>query len=76
MNNDWKYDAFISYRHTQPDSFVAQTLHRCLESFRLPRNVARQKGEDNGKGNAGENGTGQLKTRITECFAIKRSCPL
>lgn len=34
MNKDWQYDAFISYRHTQPDSFVAQTLHRCLENFR------------------------------------------
>ena len=51
----WQYDAFISYRHTQPDSFVAQTLHRCLESFKLPRSVVRQKGE--------ESGGGQIKTR-------------
>ncbi len=76
MNKDWKYDAFISYRHTQPDSFAAQTLHRCLESFRLPRNVARQKGEDKEKGNAGENGAGQLKTRIRRVFRDKEELPL
>ena len=38
-----KYDAFISYRHSEPDSFVAETLHRQLESFKLPKNVARRK---------------------------------
>lgn len=38
-----KYDAFISYRHSELDSFVAQTLHKQLESFKLPKNVARRK---------------------------------
>ncbi len=36
---DTKYDAFISYRHTEPDKYVAETLHRELENFRLPSNV-------------------------------------
>lgn len=70
------YDAFISYRHTQPDSFVAQTLHRCLENFRLPRNVARQKGEDQAREKAGESGTGQVKTRIRRVFRDKEELPL
>ena len=38
-----KYDAFISYRHSELDSFVAQTLHKQLENFKLPKNVARRK---------------------------------
>lgn len=64
----WQYDAFISYRHTQPDSFVAQTLHRCLESFKLPRSVVRQKGE--------ESGGGQIKTRIHRVFRDREELPL
>lgn len=76
MNKDWQYDAFISYRHMQPDSFVAQTLHRCLENFRLPRNVARQKGEDHAREKAGESGTGQVKTRIRRVFRDKEELPL
>lgn len=38
-----KYDAFISYRHSELDSFVAETLHKQLESFKLPRGVVRNK---------------------------------
>ncbi|SDJ58622.1 PQQ-like domain-containing protein [Lachnospiraceae bacterium G41] len=34
-----KYDAFISYRHSELDKFVATTLHKKLESFKLPKNV-------------------------------------
>ncbi|MCR4658443.1 MAG: TIR domain-containing protein [Lachnospiraceae bacterium] len=33
------YDAFISYRHSELDSFVAENLHRKLENFRLPKTV-------------------------------------
>lgn len=32
-----KYDAFISYRHADLDSFVAKSLHRMLENFRIPK---------------------------------------
>lgn len=76
VEGKWQYDAFISYRHMQPDSFVAQTLHRYLESFRLPRNVARRKGKEIAKGNAGENGTGQVRTRIRRVFRDREELPL
>lgn len=33
------YDAFISYRHSDIDSFVAQNLHKKLENFKLPKSV-------------------------------------
>ena len=33
------YDAFISYRHCELDSFVAEHLHRKLEKFKLPKSV-------------------------------------
>lgn len=32
-----KYDAFISYRHCELDSFVAINLHRKLEKFKIPK---------------------------------------
>ena len=31
-----KYDAFISYRHCDPDKYVAELLHKQMEAFRLP----------------------------------------
>ncbi len=34
------YDAFISYRHSELDSFVASNLHKRLESFKLPKSAA------------------------------------
>ncbi len=37
--NDLHYDAFISYRHNEFDSFVAENLHKKLESFKLPKSV-------------------------------------
>lgn len=40
----YTYDAFISYRHSELDKFVAQTLHKQLEAFRLPGNVSRKIG--------------------------------
>ena len=39
----WKYDAFISYRHCELDKFVAENLHRQLESFRLPKSIAKKR---------------------------------
>ena len=33
------YDAFISYRHSELDSFIAENLHRKLENFKLPKSV-------------------------------------
>lgn len=36
---DVHYDAFISYRHNEFDSFVASNLHKKLENFKLPKSV-------------------------------------
>ena len=36
---DYKYDAFISYRHNDLDKFVAENLHKMLETYVLPKNV-------------------------------------
>lgn len=34
-----KYDAFISYRHSELDMFVAKKIHKGLETFKVPRQV-------------------------------------
>ncbi|WP_170291778.1 TIR domain-containing protein [Heliobacterium mobile] len=34
---DFRYDAFISYRHTQPDKRIAEQLHTALETYKVPR---------------------------------------
>lgn len=41
-----KYDAFISYRHSEADKFVAENLHKKLEAFRLPNSIVKQRGKD------------------------------
>ena len=62
MEKKYKYDAFISYRHTELDKFVAANLHKQLESFRLPGNVAKKM---EGR-----------KTRIERVFRDKEELPL
>ena len=34
-----KYNAFISYRHTDLDKFVAENLHRLIETYKMPKPV-------------------------------------
>lgn len=63
MEKKVRYDAFISYRHTEPDRFVAKQLHRELESFTLPGNVRRKKNE-------GE------RTKISRVFRDREELPL
>lgn len=41
---NYKFDAFISYRHLEPDSFVAETVHKMLESYTIPRNLQKALG--------------------------------
>jgi hypothetical protein len=41
---EFKYDAFISYRHCDLDKFVAENLHKILESYELPKNIKEQLG--------------------------------
>ncbi len=48
MSKEFKYDAFISYRHAELDKFVAENLHKQLEAFSLPRGLAKKrKGQKN-----------------------------
>lgn len=58
----YTYDAFISYRHSELDKFVAENIHRQLEAFRLPGNLARERREG--------------RTRITRVFRDKDELPL
>ena len=34
---DRKYDAFISYRHSELDMYIAKTIEKKLETFKLPK---------------------------------------
>lgn len=62
MKRKYRYDAFISYRHTELDKFVAEKLHKELEAFSLPRSVAKKR-------------KGQ-KTKIERVFRDKDELPL
>ncbi|MBQ8188206.1 MAG: toll/interleukin-1 receptor domain-containing protein [Lachnospiraceae bacterium] len=62
MEQQFKYDAFISYRHSESDKFVAENLHKQLESFRLPAAIAKKR--------PGE------KTKIERVFRDKEELPL
>ena len=39
------YDAFISYRHSDLDMFVAKKIHKGLETFKVPHQVAKKGGK-------------------------------
>ena len=38
--SDYKYKAFISYRHLEPDMQAAEKLQKLLESYKPPKNIA------------------------------------
>lgn len=40
----YKYDAFISYRHLEPDSFVAENVHKLLENYKIPKKLQKSLG--------------------------------
>uniref|UniRef100_UPI004057286C TIR domain-containing protein n=1 Tax=Acetatifactor sp. TaxID=1872090 RepID=UPI004057286C len=42
-----KYDAFISYRHSDLDMFIAKKIHKGLETFKVPKAVAKKTGKKN-----------------------------
>ena len=46
MSKTGRYDAFISYRHCEPDSEIASRLQKKLEGFRLPKEIAKKIGRD------------------------------
>ena len=39
MEKNYKYDAFISYRHCDLDKYVAENLHKILENYELPKSI-------------------------------------
>ena len=41
---EYKYDAFISYRHLEPDSFVAENVHKLLENYKIPKKLRKSLG--------------------------------
>ncbi len=63
MKEFFTYDAFISYRHADLDKYVAETLHKKLEAFKLPHSASRNRLE-------GE------KTRIKRIFRDKDELPI
>ena len=41
---EYRYEAFISYRHVEPDRKWAKWLHRGLETYRVPKRLVKEKG--------------------------------
>lgn len=39
---EYRYDAFISYRHVEPDRRWAKWLHKTLETYKVPHRLAEQ----------------------------------
>ncbi len=42
MKENYTYDAFISYRHSELDKFVAEYLHKSLEAYKPPKSIRKQ----------------------------------
>lgn len=57
-----KYDAFISYRHCELDSFISENLHKKLESYKLPNPVIKK--------------IGNSRTKIERVFRDEAELPL
>lgn len=62
----FKYDAFISYRHVEPDAYVASQVHKQLESFKLPKSVKKRVLSEKIDG----------RTEITRVFRDQEELPL
>lgn len=43
--NHFRYDAFISYRHCDPDKRIAEKLHRMLETYKIPKAIVKASGK-------------------------------
>lgn len=61
---DLHYDAFISYRHGGIDQYVAEQIHKRLETFKLPAAIVKEK---KAKGE---------KTKIERVFRDQEELPL
>lgn len=62
---EWVYDAFISYRHIQPDAFVAGSLHKILEAYKPPKSIFKGKNPEEIK-----------RTKIKKVFRDEEELPL
>lgn len=62
QKNAFHYDAFISYRHCDLDKFVAENIHKQLEAYRMPADVAKKR-----QG---------MKNRIERVFRDQEELPL
>ena len=40
-----KYDAFISYKHSERDSYIAESIHKQLEHYHIPKSVQQMTGK-------------------------------
>ena len=43
----YKYDAFISYRHIEPDLIIAKILHEMIEKFNIPKHLRTVSNDEN-----------------------------
>ena len=43
----YKYDAFISYRHVEPDLTIAEILHDMIEKFNIPKHLRTVSNDEN-----------------------------
>lgn len=66
-----KYDAFISYRHCELDSFISENLHKRLENYKLPKYVVTKL-----KSTKLEFGDEIRKTKIERVFRDEAELPL
>ena len=41
---EFRYEAFISYRHVEPDRKWAMWMHTALETYRVPKKLAAERG--------------------------------
>ncbi len=64
--NNFTYDAFISYRHTDPDGYVAKKLHKELEALKIPSNIKKQLLKENPNS----------RVKITRVFRDEEELPL
>ena len=42
---DYKYDAFISYRHAEKDTLIASEIQKSLERFKIPKALQKKSGK-------------------------------
>ena len=43
---DYKYDAFISYRHAEKDTLIASEIQKSLERFKIPKALRKKSGKE------------------------------